>query len=173
MIKIESQIESILFIKTEGVTVYFLAKFLETEVEEIEKGLESLKSSLKDRGINLLRSGNSVLLVTKPEMSEKINSLFEEETGGELSQAALQTLSIILYKKVATRGEISYIRGVDSRMSIRNLMLRGLIEKAGQDSYRPSIDTLRHMGISQVEELPRFKDISETLKEEVSKKKSE
>jgi segregation and condensation protein B len=113
------------------------------------------------------------MLVTHDSMSDTLSSLFEEEVGGELSPASLQTLSIIAYKGTASRGEISYIRGVDSRMSLRNLTIRGLIEKAGTDSYKLTTDTLRHLGVGRVEELPRWKDIGEALLSEVSKRRGE
>ncbi len=173
MIKLESQIESVLFVRTEGVTVSFLAKFLGVESSAITEALTNLKHELHGRGIQLLCSGDTCMLVTATEMSEKISSLFEEDQAGELSPASLQTLSIILYKGIATRAEISYIRGVDSRLSLRNLTMRGLIEKAGSDSYRSTTDTLRHLGVGSVEELPRFADIKESLAEEMSSRRGE
>jgi segregation and condensation protein B len=173
MLTLSAQIESVLFIRTEGVKVSFLAKLLNKSDEEIRQGLLELGKDLEGRGLKLLASGDTSMLVTHDSMSETLSSLFEEEVAGELSPASLQTLSIIAYKGVASRGEISYIRGVDSRMSLRNLTIRGLIEKASSDSYRLTTDTLRHLGVGSVEELPRFKDIGEALASEVSKRRGE
>jgi segregation and condensation protein B len=173
MISISAQIESILFVKTEGVKVSYLATLLHISNDEVKASLDILHSELTFRGLQLLRSGDTVMLVTHSDMSHIIQSLFEEETGGELTPASLQTLSIIAYKGIATRGEVSYIRGVDSRMSLRNLSLRGLVEKSGSDSYRPTTDCLRFLGVTSVEELPRFRDIHETLKNETTKRRGE
>jgi segregation and condensation protein B len=173
MISISAQIESILFTKTEGVKVSYLSNLLNISTDEVKEGLDALMEELQERGVQLLRSGDTAMLVTHSDMAQFISGLFEEETGGELTQASLQTLSIVVYKGVATRGEVSYIRGVDSRMSLRNLSLRGLIEKAGADAYRPTTDCLRFLGVSTVEELPRFKDINDALLQETSKRKGE
>jgi segregation and condensation protein B len=170
MIKLESQIESILFVKTEGVKIAYLAKLLEVSNADIESSAENLRQELAGRGVQLLSSGETLMLVSHADMSPKLATLFEEEISGELSPASLQTLSIILYRKVCTRGEISYIRGVDSRMSLRNLSLRGLVEKVQSDSYRATTDCLRHLGVTRVEDLPRFKDIYDSLVQEVTKK---
>lgn len=173
MIKLEAQIESVLFVRTEGVTINFLAKLLEVTASEIDSALGALSESLGERGLKLLRSGDTCMLVTHPEMSSTIATLFDEDTTSELTPSSLQTLSIILYKGTATRSEISYIRGVDSRMSLRNLTMRGLIEKAGSDTYRASTDTLRHLGVARVEDLPRYKDIAENLAKEMSSRRGE
>ncbi len=173
MLQLSAQIESVLFIRTEGVKVSFLSKLLKTTDSEVREGLAELAVSLEGRGLKLLQSGDTCMLVTHDSMSDTLSSLFEEEVGGELSPASLQTLSIIAYKGLASRGEISYIRGVDSRLSLRNLTIRGLIEKAGGDNYRLTTDTLRHLGVGKVEELPRFKDIGEALASEVNKRRGE
>jgi segregation and condensation protein B len=173
MLPLSAQIESVLFVRTEGVKITFLCKLLEKEEVEIKSALIELSDLLEGRGLKLLQSGDTCMFVTHDSMSEKLSSLFEEEVGGDLSPASLQTLSIIAYKGLASRGEISYIRGVDSRMSLRNLTIRGIIEKSGADSYRLTTDTLRHLGVGKVEELPRWKDIGEALASEVSKRRGE
>ncbi len=169
-IKLESQIESILFVRTEGVTISFLAKILSVDEPSIKDALDTLKRDLEHRGVQLLISGSNVMLTTHAEMSEIVSSLFSDEDKGELSLSSLQTLSIILYKGEASRGEISYLRGVDSRMSIRNLLIRGLIEKAGKDSYRGTIDTLRFLGVSSVEDLPKWKEVKDAITIETERK---
>jgi segregation and condensation protein B len=168
MITLQSQIEGILFVRTEGVKVSLLCKLLSAQEEDIRSALTGLKGSLEGRGIQLLFSGDTAMLTTHAELSDIVGDLFEEDTKTELTPASLQTLSIILYKGTASRGEISYIRGVDSRMSLRNLSIRGLIERVGTDTYRATTDTLRFLGVGSVEELPRFADIKESLAREIS-----
>lgn len=171
MLTLDSQIESVLFVRTEGVTVSFLSKVLGVEEKEIKEALEALKAKLEGSGIKLLVSGENVLLTTHPAMSGVIESIMSEQATGELTPASLQTLSIILYKGGATKADISYIRGVDARMSLRSLSMRGLIEKSGKESYRATVDTLRFLGIGNVKELPRFKDIQESLSKELRTEK--
>jgi segregation and condensation protein B len=170
-----AHIESILFVKTEGVSVSFLAKTLEKKEDEIERALAELGKRLDETGsgLQLVRSGSQVLLSTHAVLSGFMAEIFSEEDKGELSPSSLQTLSIILFKGEATRGEITYMRGVDSRTSLRNLLIRGLIEKTGRDSFRPTADVLRFLGVSSVEDLPRFKDVKEALEKEVKQKDGE
>lgn len=168
MIALNAQIEGVLFVRTEGAKISYLAKILTTSEDSIRESLVVLQNDLQNRGVKLLVSGDTAMLTTHPDLSDTIGALFEEDTTSELTPASLQTLSIILYKGSVTRGEISYMRGVDSRMSLRNLTVRGLIEKAGPDRYRPSPDILRHLGVGSVEELPRFKDIKEALSKELT-----
>lgn len=170
---LEQKIESLLFIKTEGVSISYLSSKLGASEKEILEALNALASTYSNRGISLIRTQDQVMFSTSREASELLSELFDEEEAKELSPASLQTLSIILYKGTATRGEISYIRGVDSRMSVRNLVIRGLIQKTGNDAFTATLDALRHLGVSQIEELPRWQEIHERLTESTQKKSHE
>ena len=87
----------------------------------------------------------------------------------ELSKASLETLSIILYTDKPTRGDIDYIRGVNSSFILRNLLVRGIIEKDihPEDSrkfiYKPTLDLLRFLGITNVSDLENFSETKEKL----------
>lgn len=170
---LENKIESLLFIKTEGVSISYLASKLGATEKEISEALTRLGEQYRGRGITVVRSQDQAMFATSKEASTLLSELFDEEETKELSVASLQTLSIILYKGSATRGEISYIRGVDSRMSVRNLVIRGLIQKTGNDSFTATLDALRHLGISQIEDLPRWKEVHERLTESTQKKAHE
>ena len=63
---------------------------------------------------------------------EILKSIVNSEFDSELSKASLETLSIIIYKNTASRAEIDYIRGVNSSFILRNLLVRGLIEREAQ-----------------------------------------
>ncbi len=93
--------------------------------------------------------------------------------GPGLRQMA-RTLSIILYKNGAARSEIDYIRGVNSSFILRNLLIRGLVEKDTdkKDSrriiYKPTLETISYLGIGKIDELPEYATLSRTLEEEMS-----
>lgn len=167
-----AQIESILFTRTEGVTFSFLASLLSISLSEVQQAVSDLGRQLEGRGIRLLVSGETVLLTTHESMSDILAPLYDDVEVGELSPAALQTLSIILYKNGATKSEISYIRGVDSRMILRTLMIRGIIEKVPGDIYKATTDSLRLLGVASTEELPRYQEVSERLKQELEDTKT-
>ena len=177
MDKLIIQLESILFLKGEPVSVSWLAKTFDKKEEEINISLEQLSKQLENRGVRLVRNDNEVVLATASESAEILKSVIKSEFDSELSKASLETLSIILYKNTASRAEIDYIRGVNSSFILRNLLVRGLIErevKRGEDRsyvYKPSLSLLEHLGVKSLEELPDFVSISAKLKEFLSSEK--
>ncbi len=146
-----------------------LAEVLKAGEEEINSGLEKLKENLKSRGIVLMEKGTDIMLGTAPELSELIENLQKEELNKELSKASLETLSIVLYKNGASRGEIDYIRGVNSSFTLRALSIRGLVEKITDPKdnrryiYKPSFELLSYMGVKSIEELPDYSEVSNSI----------
>ena len=165
-IKVTSQIESILFWKGEPMTFSEISKILKIPEAEITENIKVLEVELAERGIVLVNNGDKVSLGTHPEMSEKISELVKEDLSRDLSKATLETLSIILYRGAVTRSEIDYIRGVNSQFILRALSIRGLIEREIDPKderayvYKPSIELLSHLGVSNRESLPDFEKIN-------------
>ena len=170
MLTLDSQIEAVLFLKAEPLSKKLLAKILEKDVDEIESALSLLEERLETRGVTLLSKDESVMLVTNPEMSNVIETIRKEELSRDLGKAGLETLSIILYKAPITRAEIDYLRGVNSNFILRNLLIRGLIEKVSNPSdqrsylYKPSFELLSFLGITKVKDLPEYGKIQEEIK---------
>ncbi len=164
-------IEAILFWKGEPVSQKKLAELSTLSSEEVKEAIQSLKDSLKDRGIVLIEKDNEVMLGTAPEAGEIIERLTREELSKELSKAALETLSIILYMAPIRRSAIDYIRGVNSQFSVRHLEIRGLVEKIPDERdnrvylYRPTFDLLSHLGATSTDSLPQFGDVKAKLAE--------
>ncbi|NLF27194.1 MAG: SMC-Scp complex subunit ScpB, partial [Clostridiales bacterium] len=78
-----------------------------------------------------------------------------------LSQAALETLSIIAYRQPVTKADIEAVRGVKCDYSVQALLNKGLICEAGRKEtlgrpilYQTTDEFLRHFGISSLAELP-------------------
>lgn len=167
---LEKYIEAILFWKGEPQSILELSKSLNSSVEEIESALQSLEVNLHDRGIVLQRVGKDVMLGTSVDASKIIEAITKEELSKDLGKAALETLAIILYKGPIKRSEVDYIRGVNSTFIIRNLLIRGLIQKtqAPNDQraslYSTSFDLLSHLGLTKVEDLPDFAEVQEEIK---------
>ena len=172
--ELESKIEGLLFYKGEDLKVSKLASLLNVTDEEIKEALGKLENSLSGRGIVLIHKDDSVMLGTNSELSQMIESIRKEEISKELTKASLETLSIILYKNNVSRSEIDYIRGVNSSFILRNLLVRGLIEKIAdpKDSrrmlYRPTFDTLSFMGITSIDKLPNYEEIQKQLQEVIN-----
>ena len=168
-IELESKIEGLLFYKGEDITIKKLSELLGVSEAEVEEGLKKLEESLIDRGLVLVRKDDSVVLGITGELSSLIESIRKEEIAKELSKASLETLSIVLYKNGISRSEVDYIRGVNSSFILRNLLVRGLVEKIvdPKDSrrmlYRPTFDTLSYMGITSIDQLPNYTEVVASL----------
>ena len=141
----------------------FLVTTLKVSEDEVQQGLKALEEALEggSRGIVLIRNTDEVTLSTAPQMGSIIEALLKEELVKDLGKAGLETLAIVLYRSPITRTEINYIRGVNSNYILRNLLVRGLIEKdehstARSTVYKPTFELLSYMGVSKVEDLPEY-----------------
>jgi len=166
---LEQKIEAILFFKGEPVSRKKLSEILKLEQAEINEAILNLKKNLENRGVVLVDNGSEITLGTAPELSKLIEDLQKEELNKDLSKAALETLSIVLYKNGVSRAEIDYIRGVNSSFTLRALSVRGLVEKTVDTKdnrryiYKPSFELLSFMGVKSIEELPDYTEVSSSL----------
>ncbi len=173
-IELESEIEGLLYYKGEEVSINKLALLLNVTEAEIESGLAKLEQSLLGRGLVLVRKEDKVVLGISSDLSSLIESIRKDEITKELSKAALETLSIVLYKNGVSRSEVDYIRGVNSSFILRNLLVRGLVEKIidSKDSrrilYRPTFDTLSYMGVTSINLLPNYEQVVKSLTEVIN-----
>lgn len=158
------QIEGILFYFGAEQSISDLAKLLSQRDEDIRVAVAELSNTLEDRGIQLSLQNDKVLLVTHPELSSLIKKVREEEQSGELSKAAQEVLSIVLYAGPISKAHVDYIRGVNSQVSVRNLLIRGLIERSAtapkhRTEYVVTNDFLNSLGVTNIEEVERYQEI--------------
>jgi segregation and condensation protein B len=167
--ELQHQIQAILFYQAEPMSVGRLTKLLKKSEEEVHTALMALRETLTQTGLALVENGNEVMLATSPAASSLIEAITKEELSKDLSKAALETLAIVLYKGPITRAEIDYIRGVNSNFILRNLQVRGLVEKVDnpQDQrsylYKATFALLEHMGVTRITDLPEYNMTTETL----------
>lgn len=166
---LNQKIESYLFYTGESVAIKRLAKIFEVGEHDVRNAVQELKDALQNRGVVLMEQDGEVMLATHPEMSDMIMSLKKQELSDPLSKGALETLALILYKDGATKPEIDFIRGVNSGFMLRNLLIRGLIEKTENPldkrvaKYRATFEALQFLGITSIHELPQFNHFTEEL----------
>ena len=159
---ISSQLEAILFWKAEPVSFKKLATLLNVDIQAIKTGIQELETALKGRGITLVQTEEDVMLGTSPELSSLIEQLTKDELVRDLGKAGLETLSIILYQGPISRADVDYIRGVNSQFIIRNLLVRGLIERVDNPTdarsflYVTTLQLLSQLGLSKREDLPEY-----------------
>ncbi len=161
---LEQTIEAILFASGKPLSERKLAEITEKKAEEISEALDLLESKLEDRGILLQRYEKEVTLVSHPDAAEFVQKVVKDEEQGELTRASLEALTILAYRGPMTRPELEQIRGVQSSMILRNLMIRGLIEqkedmRLGQATYAVTFDFLNHLGLKSIKDLPDYDEL--------------
>lgn len=164
-LSLDSEIEAILFWKGEPQSIKKLAASLGKKEEDILASLDILKEKTKDRGVELVFKDDEVMLGTAAKLSHIIERLTKEELVRDLGKAGLETISIIAYKGPISRAEIDYIRGVQSTFILRNLQIRGLVERVNNPKdarsflYKPTFELLQFLGVSKIDDLPEFEKV--------------
>lgn len=167
--KAEAIIEAMLFSTGSIITVKDIMNAIELGSEDIEKIMQKMKIKYDDKssGIELIKIEDGYQLCTKKEYYDYIYPLFDNRAKPNISNAALETLSIIAYNPKITRSEIEAIRGVNSDGTIYKLLEYNLIEEAGKldapgrpTLYKVTPNFMKMFGISSLDdlpELPRYK----------------
>ena len=132
--------------------------------------LGMLKTEWQERGIELVSLSTGWRFQSRPVMRKYLDRLNPEKPP-KYSRAALETLSIIVYKQPVTRGDIEEIRGVTvNAQTIRMLEDRGWIETIGHRDVpgRPALfastkQFLDDLGLESLQQLPPLQAVSEQM----------
>jgi len=177
-LEISALVEAILFVSPEPLSADQIANLLDTTPRLVKKALEELDMLYQGRGIRLQYHKTKIQITTAPEAAPVLERLLELETTTTLSQAALETLSIIAYQQPITRPQIDSIRGVNSDAVLRTLLTKGLIDDVGRVDgpgrpilYSTTPDFLKYFGLSSYDELPPldFEELQESTDPKVLK----
>lgn len=172
-----SQIEAMLFVVgEEGIALEEIAFTLKRSTPEIYQNILDLKSfyeNNKNSALTILEVGNHFVLTTKKEYASLLKEFARSPMANRLSQAALETLSIIAYKQPITRSEIDELRGVQSSGAVQTLVARQLIEEKGRVDgpgrailYGTSTYFMDYFGLKDMSELPDVQKMEEDLADE-------
>lgn len=165
---LQSIVETVLFANGDPVAIDRLAEVLEVELSEVESAIDDLtkKYNLPESGLALVVKDASVQLVTRPDNAEYVEKLLRIATQETLSKAALEVLSVIAYRGPISRTDIEAIRGVNCSVTLRNLLMRELIERktSSEDAreylYTISFEFLKSIGLGSVSEMPNYDMLS-------------
>ncbi len=166
-----AELEALLLIHGEPLPKKKAEKILELEKENLDTLILELEKRLaaEGRGLTLVHDNEKIQLATKPQFAKLIEGFVKEEMSEDLTPATLEVLSIIAYLGPVSRAQIDYRRGVNSSFTLRNLMLRGLIERLSDPErtnsflYQPTFEFFRHLGVSGKEGLPDFEKFRTSL----------
>ena len=162
--------EAFLFTEGGSLSRRKLVSLLQCKDDELTSALTELNKRLQGGGISLIETDNEVSLAVAKGASETVRAALERELSREIGDAGLEVLAIVLYCGPSTRARIDYIRGVNTASTLRTLIVRGLLEREGNPEdareylYKPTVELLAHLGVSNVKELPDYGTIVAELK---------
>lgn len=160
-------IESLLFVWGDPLSIKDIAYILEEDNNTIKDILKEMidEFDYNRRGLKIVQVEDTYQLSTRPEFYPWISKLTQNKNNRNLSNAALETLSIIAYKQPITKSEIEAIRGVRCDKALETLLNKKLIEEKGrlEKTGRPIIygttkEFLRYFGLKDINELPPLLD---------------
>ncbi len=170
-----SALEAMLFVYGEPLKIKKIAGLLKTTEENIKNEAQKLAKILGERksGLIIFEKEGKLQLASSPDFHLIVRDLAKQDFEEDLTPAAEETLAIVAYAGPMGRAEIEYIRGVNSSFTLRNLLLRGLIERSEDTRrgnaymYQISFDCLKHLGAKTISELPeyeKYKTLAEKFK---------
>lgn len=163
---ISRQIEVLLHASESPMTDSQLKKHLSLSNAELEVSLTILQQRLSQGVLTLNKTASGYRLQVADQYSKLIQKVFPQRLEN-LSQAMLETLSVIAYKQPVTRSDIEQVRGVTVSSNIlRQLFDKGwIVEKGYRDSLgRPALlhttpEFLDAFGLNHLNELPPLPEL--------------
>ncbi|MCU0347804.1 MAG: SMC-Scp complex subunit ScpB [Saprospiraceae bacterium] len=149
-----------------------LEEAFETEFApaDIDAAISEVKAryAVDDFAIELVQIAGGLQFMTKGAYHNAIGTWLKQTTKKRLSQAAIETLSIIAYRQPVSKTEIEQIRGVSSDYSLQKLLEKELISITGRSEapgrpllYGTSIKFMDYFGLKDLNDLPKPKDFKD------------
>jgi segregation and condensation protein B len=107
-------------------------------------------------------------LMTKPAYHRTVGVYLKQTTKKRLSQAALETLSIIAYKQPISKSNVEQIRGVNCDYALQKLLEKELVTITGRGDgpgrpllYGTTEKFMDYFGLKSLKDLPQPKDFKD------------
>ena len=148
---------------------------IEITPKDVEASVDYLNEKYEDdeKSFIIKRIANGFAFGTKEEYAKYVGFLSSVKSKRRLSQAALETLSIIAYKQPITKPEIENLRGVNSDYMMNTLLEKNLITIKGRAEtigrpllYVTTNDFLKYFGLHKITDLPKPREVDEIMKDE-------
>ncbi len=166
MNELTATIEAVLFVADEPVSARELAQVLDEPPGAVTQALAELSTILEDgHGIILKEVAGGWRLYTHESVIASVERYASTDRAKRLSNAAMETLSVVAYKQPVSRGQVSEIRGVDSEQAMKTLERRSLVVEVARAPgpgqavlYGTTSLFLEKMGVASIAELPPLAD---------------
>ncbi len=166
-------VEGLIFASDAAISEQKLSSIVEEftpgQVKKVVDELNAEYSAAK-RGFFITRVAGGFQVKTRKDLAPWIAKLFKGRIKARLSQAALESLSIIVFKQPISRVEVDAIRGVSSGGVVKTLLERNLVTIAGRSEgpgkpilYGTTKEFLNYLGINDIAELPKPKEVEEIM----------
>jgi segregation and condensation protein B len=173
-----SIVESFLFTFSEPVDIFeLISVFKNNDIKADKKYIRNIIEILKDKysqadsGLEIIHMEDKYQLVAKRDNFKYLEKVILPKKKKNLTQSAIETLTIIAYNQPTTKAFVEKIKGVKCDTTISKLLEAGLIEECGRLDkigrpiiYKTTEVFLKHLNISSIKELP---DIENMKKEDV------
>ena len=160
----EREVEAILFAATEPLDIDTIYSRISKKTDVL-KILEKLQETYSKRGINLVCISKRWSFRTAQNLSKLMSQ--QKSVEKKLSQAAIETLAIIVYHQPVTRAEIEEIRGVafgtntlEILMELNWVRSQGRKDVPGKPiQYGTTEEFLSHFNLQNLSDLPTIDEL--------------
>ncbi len=167
-------LEAIVFSEGGEIPLKEVVRVLGLTQQELSEVVDSYNRS--GGGLILVQDSKRVVMRVAGNYASAIESYRKNTLSEGISKAGLETLAIVLYKGESTASGVEHIRGVNSGYTLRQLTIRGLLNKSkvGMSyTYIPSVELLSLLGIVKLDDVPGIEEVREQLKEFENKDNNE
>jgi segregation and condensation protein B len=157
---LQCNIEAILFVAAEALSIKTLAKLTGAEEADVTVALQRIDEEFAERGLVLREVAGGYRFASSPVARAAVEAyLLPPKTN--LSPAALESLAIVAYNEPVTKAQIEEIRGVSADSVIATLLDRRFIVESGRREspgrpllYKTTSDFLEAFGLNSLDDLP-------------------
>lgn len=163
--ELRRNIEALLFVASEALTIKKLANLCGAEEIEVAKAVADIEAEYAERGIVVRKVAGGYRFATAPTARTAVETyLLPPKT--TLSPAALESLAIVAYNEhlegmATTKAEIEAVRGVSADSVVQTLLERGFIAESGRKEvpgrpilYKTTPEFLEAFGLLSLDDLP-------------------
>jgi len=145
-------------------------EFLTPDALRVVVGILNERYKERNQSFHIIEIAGGFQFATLPKFAKCLGILFKEKSKRRLSQSALETLAIIVFKQPISKPDIENIRGVNSDYVLSTLLEKDLVAIVGRaDSvgrpllYGTTQQFLKHFGLKDTKDLPKLKEIEEIM----------
>jgi segregation and condensation protein B len=145
----------------------FGSSFPEAELLDV---IDRLRERYNDElaAFEIVEINQGYQLMTKPAFHRTVGVYLKQTTKKRLSQAALETLSIIAYKQPLSKSDVEKIRGVNCDYAMQKLLEKELVTITGRSEgpgrpllYGTTEKFMDYFGLKSLKDLPQPKDFKD------------